>query len=294
MPGWITETGREALQDGESTITNIQTATSNSVDTSAIDHLRQGVDCKRTSHFFNSMQPKMFVGEGMKDGTISHKLPQTLFGVSPSFVEFNHSTRILDGSKFNPVTLLDSDGSYPTPILSNYGPQQNDEAVLEPFTIHDRRLPDNEGIHKAHGIYASVEAGSSFDRGIAGTKLIEQTIRVGRQSSWEVLVEDGETQFGSQGGSVTIPGYYKAGAATRDPVIDWGAAERVASRTLTSTEPLLEAFVKLAGVAQAGGVAQQSTEYFKRLLVAGTDAYGPRSAELGSDSITYAGWVRGS
>jgi len=155
-------------------------------------------------------------------------------------------------------------------------------------------LPDNEGRHKVRGVYASVEAGSSFDRGIAGTKIIEQAIRTGQQSSWEMLVEDGETQFGSQGGSVTIPGYYKTGTATRDPVIDWGAAERAASRTLTSTEPLLEAFVKLAGVARAGGVAQQSTEYFKRLLVAGTDVYGPRATELGSDSIAYAGWIRGS
>lgn len=293
MPGWITETGRNPVLDGESVITDIQSV-SGSVDTSAIDDLRQGVECTRTTHFFNSMQPKLFVNDRFRDGVISHKLPQMTFGASPSFIEFNHSTKVEDADKFNAAAFLGSGGTYPTPIISNYGPQQNEEAVLEPLTIANRKLPDNEGRHKAHAVYGTVEAGSSLDRGISGVKVLEQAARVGQQSSWESLVEDGEYQFGTQGGSITIPGFYKAGETLIDPVVDWGSAERAAAPTLDSTEPLLEAFLKLAGVARAGGASQEVKQFSKRLLVAGTDAYGPRAAELGSDSVTYAGWVRGS
>lgn len=293
MPGWITETGREPVFDGESVIADIQSVTGSS-DTSAVDALRQGIECTRTAHFFNSMQPKLFVNDSFRDGTISHRLPQSTFGIAPSFIEFNHSTRVNDSDKFDAVAFLESEGTYPTPILSNYGPKQNEEATLEPLTIANRKMPDNEGRYKAHAVYGAVEAGSSFDRGIVGVKILEQAVRVGQQNSWETLVEDGEYQFGTEGGSVTIPGFYKSGKTLIDPVIDWSTAERYAASTLDSAEPLLEAFLKLAGVAQAGGTSQEAKQFTKKLVVAGTDVYGPRATELGSDSIAYAGWIRGS
>src|SRR5690606_30726142 len=102
-------------------------------DTTQIDRFRQGVNVRLPQHLYKTTQPKIW------SGRFDHQTKVITFGQARSFVEYDDSTIFREKPEFNPVWFIEDRENYPYPIIFNDGPQQEEEASIEPFTIPMRK-----------------------------------------------------------------------------------------------------------------------------------------------------------
>ncbi len=105
------------------------------MDTSAFDKFRQGVEMRIPKHVYGSTQPKLWAGNLLQ-------IPRTYlpYGEARTWTEYENTTEYYDNTiPFNPVQYIKSQNNnvntYPFPIYFNDGPQEGQEAIMEPLTI---------------------------------------------------------------------------------------------------------------------------------------------------------------
>jgi len=139
----------------EAPFVRASTAASGGMDTSAVDHLRQGNEIKTAKHLFGSF-PKIR-GGGIDGGfgDVTYGQPKTFFDETP----------FEDLEKFDAVKFLLSDGNssiFPL-IVGNVAlkdPEQLDGAI-EPLTIRARAsLNSIDSPFEAHGVYGGLMDGN--------------------------------------------------------------------------------------------------------------------------------------
>jgi len=158
------------------------------IDTSEYDSLRQGVSIRTNRHRFNGTQAKMWAGN------LNHFVLVRTIGQIRSFTEFEDSPIFEDFPKFDPVQFV-QDVNYPVPITFNNGPQQQEEAIIEPFVIKFRKN-DNEGRFPSRSVKGNLEDGNHFDNEDGGANRIEQFIELTPPSGPRFFLDEGQEYFG--------------------------------------------------------------------------------------------------
>lgn len=172
---------------------------SGGMDTTLIDQHRDGVNIRTARHRFNSTQPKLWAGN------LNHYATVRTIGQARSFTEFGNSAAFIDQpisvsnpthpADFNPIQYL-QDPNYPLPIIFNNGPQQEEEASIEPFTIKFRRA-SIEGQVTARSIKANLEDGNTFDSDQQGANRIQQFISFIPPNEPRFFLDEGEEHVGA-------------------------------------------------------------------------------------------------
>lgn len=162
-------------------------------DTSLIDRFRQGVELRTPRHVYESVQGKIWAGN------LNHFVLVRTIGQARSFTEFEN-TPVFDDTtrKFDPVLYIESqlyDVGYPYPIIFNDGPQQEEEASVEPLTIQFRKA-STEGRHVARGIKASLEEGNNFDSEDLASSRVQQFIDFSPPNEPRFFLDEGQGYFG--------------------------------------------------------------------------------------------------
>lgn len=262
-------------------------ATENGIGTQEIDEFRQGIEI--TTQKYRSL------GTGNKfwAGNILGYTKVTTYGQALSFTEYENDKKFYELPRFDPVYYIEAGLAYPRPIVFNEGPQQNEEASVEPLTIPFRKgLNTNEGPEHAHAFRGSVEDGNNvFDRLNGFTNRIEQRIEYKVQDEPWPFLDEGQEYIGNHvTSSIIVDGYFDFVERTIEPFDDLSdkiLQKRLNTGNITS---LISASSELSlnlDLDIRGG-----REY--RSAAAGWDAYGPARGRYGTDSLTFLGLVRGS
>lgn len=266
------------------------------INTLAINPYRQGVEIKTFGHLFSSTQPKIWTGETTVSGTVSHNLNDRTLGQIQSFVDFYDNKVARDVGKFNPVEYIANvPDDYPFPSIFNDGPQQQQEAAMEIFTIPMRK-DSNEGPYYARAVRGNLDEGNNLDGIVAPTNglgtgnsqfanFYEFTAPVSPKyyldSACELL---GQTYTGS----IRLPGY-----------------TTINQRTITPFSTVLTDVINQINHGGNGDLinvllscSYENGDWFRprgcKSSTSGGDTYGRNSARFGTDSIAFAGTTRGS
>jgi hypothetical protein len=256
-------------------------STADGYDTSAIDFYRQGVEISTNRVRFLGAQPKIWSGE--IDGSTNI----TTYGQFVGYVDCDAnglSGKFEDLPKFNPVAFISQGDSYPGPIELNDGTPQSTDAVMEPLTIPYRK-PANEGPYYAHGVHGTLEDGNDFD-----SYVVRGSSRV--RQFYDILPAPTSRPFLDEGGD-------SFGGIRRDPFISPVSRELIPfddALTLSFDKQLQTSSSTFLTAARNGiEIGEESLlPYGQKSAPAGSLYYGLRSAEFGTDSITFGGWARGS
>lgn len=155
-----------------------------------IDRFRQGVNIRLSQHLYQTTQPKIW------SGRLDHQTRITTFGQARSFVEYDDSTEFQEKPEFDPVWYVESKETYPFPIIFNDGPQQEEEASIEPFIIPMRKK-GIDGPFYPRGIKASLEDGNGFDDLFGGTSRVEQFIDYNPPLDPRFFLDEGQAYWGT-------------------------------------------------------------------------------------------------
>lgn len=159
-------------------------------DTTQIDRFRQGVNVRLPQHLYKTTQPKIW------SGRFDHQIRIITFGQARSFVEYDDSIIFKEKSEFNPVWFIEDRENYPYPVIFNNGPQQEEEASIEPFTIPMRKN-NNEGPFYPRSVKASLEDGNGFDDLFGGTSRVEQFIDYSPPLDPRFFLDEGQSYWGT-------------------------------------------------------------------------------------------------
>lgn len=258
------------------------TSATQGYDTSTIDRFRQGVEMRIPKHVYSSTQPKLWTGN------LKHKINLTTYGQARSFVEFDNSKIFDEKPEFNSVWYI-NDPNYPLPIVFNDGPQEEEEAIIEPFTIPMRKNT-NEGPFYPRSPKASLEDGNNFDNLNGGTTRVEQFIEYSLPLEPRFFLDEGQSYFGGiTSGSIIIEGFTPFINRNIDPFNDTKFETIVDGIQTTDTTFIAELMKLDFDLSEdiRGTFARKSA-------TAGNVVYGPDSAKYGTDSITYCGLTRGA
>jgi len=246
-------------------------------DTTVIDRFRQGVSLRMPRHLYQSIQPKIW------GGRLDHQIRVITIGQARSFTQFENSGIFEEQPEFNPVWYIE-DPNYPLPIVFNNGPQQEEEAIIEPFTIPMRKNT-NEGPFYPRSVKGSLEDGNGFDDLLGGNNVVEQFIDYNAPSDPRFFLDEGQEYFGS----VIIEGFTPVIIRNIDPFDDT-RDERIIERLQIDNQDMLDAVKRLDF-----DLSEDIRETFsKKSATAGGDVYGPEAAIYGTDSIAYRGLFRGA
>lgn len=158
-------------------------------DTTVVDRFRQGVNLTLPRYVYQSLQPKVWTGR------LDHQARVVTIGQARSFTEFEDSTIFEEQPEFNPVWYIE-DPNYPFPIVFNNGPQQEEEAIIEPFTIPMRKNT-NIGPFYPRSVKGSVEDGNSFDNLDGSSNFVEQFIDYDAPLDPRFFLDEGQGYFGT-------------------------------------------------------------------------------------------------
>jgi len=170
-------------------------------DTRAIDKFRQGVSIRTSKDVYGSTQPKIWAGN------LNHYVKVTTYGQARDFTEFENDPKFEELPKFNPAWYITASSSsivggnivrmstYPFPIVFNDGPQQEEEASIEPFIIPFRKAYPY-GNYFPRSIKANLEDGNNFDNLDGGTTRIEQFIEYDIPTTPRFFLDEGVEYFG--------------------------------------------------------------------------------------------------
>lgn len=263
------------------------TAVRNGINTRGVDEFRQGIELTTQAHRLKGLGAKIWAGN--TEGFVTIRT----FGQAPSFSEYEGSIAFEELPKFNPVGYIQSGPAYPLPIIFNNGPQQNKETSLQPFVIPFRSAFDDiDGPEKPRSVKASLEDGNQDGRFISGrTSRIEQFVSY-IPASLEPFLDEGDERIGdTEDGSILIEGYVWSGENYIIPFDDTRMHAIVTQLNTTDADIIRV----LTSVDSQMNLDEDMREVNGRAsATAGNMVYGGSSARYGTDSIAYAGLVRGS
>jgi hypothetical protein len=269
----------------------ISSTTEPDTTTTDIDVYRQGVEITSVKYMYIGTQPKFWAGYIDYWGQVHHTPEVSInpYGQAVSFTEFYNSTIWNDVSKFDPVAYITLGSAYPAPVTLNGGPQDAEEAIIEPLTI-PFRLDTNESYPYMHGVYGEYEDGNNFDAALnLSANKTEQFIEYNQPIVARYFLDEGERLIGSTfAGSIKIPNWLPNITRTLSPFTDQNN-EYITSRLAAS----VTMFGAIANM-DYGLNDEDLRDIGKRSACAGYTGYGPNYALYGTDSLAFVWRARGS
>lgn len=172
----------------ESAVQNFVSATQG-YDTTVFNQYRQGVSMRIARHVYETTQPKIWAGN------LKHAVRVVTIGQARDFTEFENTPEFEELPEFNPVWYIE-DETYPFPIIFNNGPQQEEEAIIEPFTIPFRKA-NPFGNFVPRTPRGSLEDGNNFDNYDGGTTRVEQFIEYNSPVTPRFFLDEGAEYVGT-------------------------------------------------------------------------------------------------
>lgn len=252
------------------------------IDTREIDSFRQGVEIQTNKQRFVGNQPKIWAG------SLDHIVNVNTIGQARSFVEFENSLLFEDMPIFNAVNYINSNGTYPLPIIFNDGPQAEEEARMEPITIPFRKNSP-EGPFYAHRVAGTLEDGNDFDTIFKSSNRISQFESYQSPLQYRVFLDEGAQLWGDGQTSDKIPTpNYTPGTETILRAFDDTTIDDVQESTQATTD-LLNVLLQLEM-----NLDMDMRPPRTRSANANTFIYGRNAKVYGTDSITFLGRTRGT
>lgn len=249
-------------------------------DTELIDRFRQGSELKTNRQRFMGMQPKIWTG------SLDHVVNVTTVGQARSFTEFENSKIFEDMPIFNPVTYIVLGPNYPLPIIFNEGPQQEEEAYMEPISIPYRKNSP-EGPFYARRVAGSVEDGNNLDSVYKSTNRITQFIDIDLPIVTRPFLDEGTFYWGSTEEGIVVDGYISSQQRLLKPFDDT-SLDDVVENIPNISDDLYDVLVRM-NVNLNDDLRPSRTKG----TPAGSDIYGPYSS-AGVDSFAFSGYSRGT
>lgn len=271
-------------------LTTISATLAGAMNTSEIDNFRQGVEISTQLYRYKGFGPKIWAGN--INGFTSVKT----IGQAVSFTEHYNDKKFNDLlTIFNPVAYINLSRSYPMPLIFNDGPQKNNEASLQPFSIpfFDKNAANEHEL--IHAIRGSVEDGNQDPLYLNGrTNQIKQFIPFYEVSnSFKAFYDDGEYLLGDTvSGSIKIDGYILQDNSVLKPFDDLGTQKLLYQYNNLSTD--MRTFLETSFSSSLDLDDDIRENYNQKSAPAGFDVYGPNSSRYNTDSITYANTFRGN
>lgn len=253
--------------------------------TSQIDPFRQGVELTSPHQLYRGNQPKLW------SGNLSHAIRLVTYGQARSWTEYEN-TKIFDDqvTSFDHEAYVESPETYPMPIYLNDGPQTEEEAIVEPLTIPFRKSPQ-EGSRPARSPKGSLEDGNGFDSPIGATNRILQFVEYAAPLTQRYFLDAGQEYIGSGslGNGIRVEGYVAYNERLGAPFNDT-CDEQIVTQIDTS-DTIFVAALKALRIELDEDIREN---YTQKSSTAGTSVYGPDQSRYGTDSIAFAGRLRGS
>jgi len=253
--------------------------------TTLIDPYRQGVEINTSHQLYLGMQPKLW------SGNLKHNAKIGTYGQARSWTEYEN-TKIFDDQviKFDNLAYVTSPETYPMPIYLNDGPQSEEEAIVEPFTIPFRKSPQ-EGARPARAPKGALEDGNAFDSPVGATNRVLQFIDYSPPLTPRVFLDEGQEYHGngSLDDQIILEGFVSYVDRLGEPfndTCDEQIVTQVESPDATFTAALKALRIELDEDIRG--------TYSQKSAAAGSTLYGPDMGRYGTDSIAFGGWVRGS
>ena len=272
---------------------SIYTATgSGGMNTSAIDGLRQGVEIRTNKHLFSSNQPKIWAGN------FEHATKITTYGQFRSWSEYENNIAWYDNVvEFNPVLYIKDNLKYPYPIYFNNGPQQGEEAVIEPLT-KPFRLDQYviEGAWPIHRPKGNLEDGNPDTNLPQGNSRTSQLIPYDPPLVYNPFLDAGQAYIGLGPieDCIIVEGYIKYNSTVIHPYDDTKEEIIVKQLRIDTSTPEGLNFIDQLKLLDINLDEDLRQDYTQKSATAGYTVYGPEQARYGTDSVTYVGWLRGS
>ena len=276
-------------------VISIYTATgSGGMVTTGSDGLRQGVEIRTNKHLFKSNQPKLWAGN------FEHATKVTTLGQFRSWTEYTNTTLFNDNVvEFSASYYIKNQETYPYPIYFNNGPQQGEEAAIEPLT-KPFRLDSSviEGAYPIHRPKGNIEDGNPDFNLPQGNSRIFQFMPYEEYIPAEEInpfLDLGERHIGagSMENMIVIEGYVDITTTSILPFNDIADELIVDQLALENTVQNAD-YISLLKKLDINLDEDLRQVYTQKSAPAGYNVYGPEQARYGTDSIAYVGWLRGS
>lgn len=258
---------------------------SKGIDTSDIDEFRQGVSIKTSNQLNQSTQPKIWAGN------LNHFAEFNTFGQAVTFTEHENDKRFEDLPRFNPVWYL-KDDNYPHPIIDNEGPQEENEAIIEPLNI--RQEPQKD-LFSLNGVRGSLQDGNMDNESEEGSNMVVQVIDSRISDDEFFFLDEGEERFGkgSVDEQIIIENYIPSIERTMFPFQD--NFDKKFEATLSSINTEDKNIKELIFANDTSHLDNDIREVYNQVSsTAGYDVYGSEQALNGTDSVAYIGLTLGS
>lgn len=249
------------------------------------DHLRQGIEITTAKYLYAGSQPKFwagannFVGQTSANDTLDHAIKIVTYGQALGFVDYDGHSIFEDLPKYDPVSYITLGDDYPLPIVLNEGPMQQDEAIIEPFTI-PFRLKTNEGPIYARSPGGELEDGNNFLDLKRGANRIEQFIDLQDPLTPVYFLDLGQEEFGN----IRIDGFVTGTQRLSYPFDD--TQQEFVVATATTTDETFIATLKDLDINND----EDLRPYKKKSANAGFCYVG---SQMGTDSISFGGYIKG-
>lgn len=278
------------FDDSRQVFRKVATTSNNpNINTSGSDPYRMGVELRDFKDIYNSSQPKLWGGSFNQTGGITHEQEIVTYGQALSFTSFFGTSMWSEKPKFNPVTYINQPTDYPLPIIFNDGPQQEQEAIIEPFTT-PQRFNTVESYDVAHKVRGNLEDGNALDGRGKGNSMVEQFTDYAQPISPRPWLEEGEERWGDQ----QTPAIVREGYLTK-------IQRKLAPWTDQINGYLKPQVLGFSDSSMSGALEALSIDnnndirpLGKRSCAAGWTVYGPGAARVGTDSLAFLGRIRGS
>lgn len=250
-------------------------------DTSGWDNWRQGVEITLPKFLYGSSMPRMW--DGNLD--LSHQVEVVTYGQALDFVQGDPvglGSKFEDLPQFNPVAYIVLGNDYPLPIVFNDGPMKSDEAQIEPLTI-PFKLKTNEGPYYIHDVHGSLEDGNNTDNVRGDTSRVSQFIDYDPPLVVRPFLDMG----GNDIGGVVVEQYTAMEQRVIRPFDDTG--DQAVLRQLSNQDPDFQGAVAQLQINLKDDIRPAG----QRSSTAGYTYAGPNSAQYGTDSVAFGGWMLG-
>lgn len=285
-----------AFNDTGDDLHNIATATygqsGSSMDTSGIDHLRQGVEMRTMKHWLGSNQPKIW------SGNIQHITQIHTYGQARSWVEYDNTTLWQDNQiEFNPLQFITDNSTYPMPIVFNGGPMDGEEASIEPLTIPYRSDKSYiEGSHPVHCSRGNFEDGNPTSDNPQSNNRIMQFIEYDAPLTPNPFLDAGQQYIGAGAleNCIMVEGYVAYNIRHGKPFDDTHDEEIVKQLNIDISTPGSIDFITQLKLLSVELDDDMRETYTQKSATAGFTVYGPGQARYNTDSIAFINTMRGS
>jgi len=268
------------------------TTGSGGMETTSTDGLRQGVEIRTNKHLFVSNQPKMW------SGNFEHAVKITTLGQFRSWTEYTNSKLWNDNViEFSASLYIKDPNNYAYPIYFNNGPQQGEEAIVEPLTLPYRLNKSViEGAWPIHRPKGNLEDGNPDTNLPQGNSRILQFIPYEEQLVHDPFLDAGQQYIGAGpiDEQIMIEGYVDYVRTVIAPFDDTRDEEIVKQVVLLGDDPTDSSYLQLLKSLDINLDEDLRQDYTQKSATAGYSVYGPNQSRYGTDSVAYVGWLRGS